>query len=52
MKFNEVLLVIGQIKCRNIRIFVTGKPYAELPAMHADVPVEPIRCSPKGASCP
>lgn len=34
-------LVIGQIGCRNIRIFVTGRPYTELSAMHVDMPVEP-----------
>ena len=40
-------LIVGQMGCRNIRIFVTGTSYVGLPTMHADMPVESFDAFPK-----
>ena len=40
-------LTVGQMGCRNIRIFVTGTSYVGLPTMHADMPVESFDAFPK-----
>ena len=40
-------LAVGQIGLRHIRILVARTPYTQIPAMKADMPIEPFQAFPK-----
>ena len=40
-------LAVGQVGCCNIRVFVARTPYAQIPAMPADMPVKPFEAFPE-----